>query len=221
MIFPSGETITKTAIILALDDGELGPLFGRSSIGRIALILRQAGFRFFHIIGRVKPVIPGLRDLVPKAAFYQVDDPRLLDNIINTIPLADDGQVLILKSDLVLDRNSLDRFLAVNHGRIPRLMEVRGGLGQGIYLLDSSEAGSALRGLWLADESLDALAGRAYRVNGTDGFPFLLGKGEKERRTAEDRLVSGLASPADEPGDGAVKVAGQKTIIGGSLRSKP
>lgn len=194
MTYQSSDSMTDTAVILAPDDSGLAPLFGVPPIRRLVLILEGAGFKFFHVIGQVQPIIPLLGDLVPPTNFHAVNDPLLLENFTGKIFPAVDKPVVILKSNLVIDRDSFGRFMRADHGSVPRLMEPRTARGQGLYLVDPAEVGSGLRALWLEDESLSDLAGRSYKVHGTERFPFLVGRDGSGTRVAEGELVSGLSS---------------------------
>jgi len=194
------------ALILAMDDTGIQPLFGIANIRRLVLILKDAGVHSIHLIGRIRQIKSLLSDLIPEDAFHPLDDPVFLSDIAGKIVSTDSDYpkpMLVLRSDLTINRYFFDQFLAGDPDDVPRLMEIPSTKGLGLYLVSPSEAVSCLQALWQPGESLKFLAEKASRIKGGEGFPFLLEKGQMHVERAEAALISGLASQT-ESSDGFI-----------------
>lgn len=187
-------TRAQTAIILAPDEKGLQPLFGIPSVRRLALLARQIGLEAVHVIGHTDLVTPFLMDVIPESNFHKADGLILPDAIIERMSLPDNKQVLVFRSNLVIDRRSLTALLETGRERDLSLMEAPGNNGQqGAFLVSPSNLAPTLHALWRQDASLRALSEMAQKVIGVEGLPRVLDNGEGEIRISEAKLIGALS----------------------------
>jgi phosphatidylglycerophosphate synthase len=184
----------KIAIILAPDDKGIQPVFGIPAVRRLALLNLQLGLREVHIIGKVEVLRPILSDLVPPERFHPAGDSISLAQALEGLSLADQQEVLVSKSNHIIDRASLGRLIdAETSSDFYCYMEPNGNKGtERLYLTTPPYLVSLLLQLWSSSSNL-ALSGKGQLVTAVDGLPYVLDGGKEQREIGEARLMEAQA----------------------------
>lgn len=189
----------KTAIILAPDEkGEL-PVFGISVIRRIVLLVRQIGIQTIYVVGRVNPLRPIVSDLLTPIAFHQVEDPELLDRVLNSLAIPGGERVLALKANHVVDKYSLTRLMeAAAAQNLYSLRTKEKGETDGIYVVSLPDLVPLLKILWSPPSGAPSLLDKAHQVRGASGLPYAIEQGADQTEISEAKLAAGLAFQTKE-----------------------
>ncbi len=185
----------KTAIILAVNDDGLQPVFSTPAVRRLILLLRRMGIDRVHLFGLIHPLVPILEDLVPAPNFHQLDGPTEVAKAVNALVLSDRERVLILTANLVIDQYSLSRFLSAEKSNTDLfIMPANGGSGtDGLYLGGPSDLVPILKGLWSANMFPAGIRDNAHRIPGVAGLPHTVGREDDRITTSEAKLTSALS----------------------------
>jgi len=188
------ENIRKIAIILAPDHKGLQRVFGLPAVRRLTILALRLGMEEIHTLGQVKALEPVLSDLIPPERLQPAEEPSCFEGIVESLGLADQQRVLVLKANHVIDRSSLARLIEAGDRSIVYFIEVNGKEGlERLYSTPPPYLALILRHLWSPSSNL-SLPDKAQPVQGTDGLPYVLGGGGEGIKIAEDRLMKALAS---------------------------
>jgi hypothetical protein len=105
------ERMEKTAIIVAPDERGLQLIYGMPAVRRLVLLAQRLGYRSVLVVGRLKPYLPVLSDLIPADAFHEVEAQESLAQVVERLGFQDEEKVLILRANVVVDSPSLVRLL--------------------------------------------------------------------------------------------------------------
>ena len=189
----------KTAVILAPDEKGLLPIFGISSIRRLVMLILRIGVQRIYVIGHVNPLRPIISELLSPDSFHALEDPKLLDQVLNSLTLPGEENVLVLRANHVIDQYSLTRLIEVGKGLNLYFMEATGKRGtDGIYLSSPADIPSLTHALWSPDPSRLEILGKAQYVQGASGLPYSIDRGEDQREISEGKLVAALAFQTSE-----------------------
>ena len=182
-----------TTLILAPDEKGLQPVFGVPAVRRLVLLVLQMGLRSVRVVSRQGPIPPAISDLISPDAFHVVDKPEELKRILQIVDLGEEAQVLVLRSNHVIDRWSLARFV---HGSgregIHTLTEDGKRSIGGIFIAGRREIVPLLTALWSPDSADPKILANAQPLKAVPGLPCLVGTDDGAGRISEDRLVAAL-----------------------------
>ena len=187
--------MTKTAFILAPDDGGAQPVFGVANVRRIVLLTSKLGFNNVHLFGRTESLTPLLSDLLPPESFHAADNPAELHRAIEQIAVEKEVRILVLKANLVIDRLSLVEFLQAEEDAAILHMGLAGnGNSDGIYLTYPSELSQIVELLWSPENISPPLLNKAKLFHGRDGLPRTVGQIPGDGKISEEKLFGALAA---------------------------
>jgi phosphatidylglycerophosphate synthase len=189
----------RTAVILATDEKGLQQVFGIPAVRRLIVLTRQVGLEAVHIVGHVSSLLPVISDLISAKAVHQVEDPALLDRVVQKLNVSDGEGVLVLRANHVVDRFSLTRLIEMGEKPGLYLLGANRESGvDGIYIASPTDLTSLLRALWLCDTSKLEILDRAQHVEGVSGLPSVIDRREDLIRISEAKLVTALAFQTKE-----------------------
>jgi len=180
------------AIILTPNEQGAEKIFGIPAVRRNALLCSQTGFTEIHIAGITKPFRQLLSDLAGPDRFHPIQDREELVDLAGAIlgsrPATDVKRILILRSDVLIDKTQL---LKLVHTDGPGIFYMESGDGQErIFLTPSRHLSSLLKHAW-APGPYPETGGDASLVKGSGGLPGRVsGRGNHE--AAERELLSAL-----------------------------
>lgn len=192
----------NTAILLALDDAGLEPVFGIPAVRRLVHILHRLAFSELHVVGRVSSLLPALSGLIPDRFFHALDRDGSLEQVAAGLGTLDAERVMVVKANHVIDRFTLAQFL-------------KGGADSGLYRMKAVSADEAddalylvspdqliplIQALWSHSAVDSALPNPIEDLRSITGLPCTLHGRKTDREFAEERLVRalGLQTKADD-----------------------
>jgi len=183
----------KTAIIIAVDEKGLQPVFTIPSVRRLIVLMQQAGITDVHVLGRVNPLMPILADLVRFENFHVIENPAELFRVFDALNLVNGQRVLVSKAHVIVDPFSLARLLSADD-RVHRFFMKANGqrASEGIYLSDAKDLLPILRLLWPETTMARNVDTNSFRIQGTAGLPTLLDESGDAVIRSEDRLTAAL-----------------------------
>ncbi len=190
------EHTPKKAVLLAPDGKGRGEVFGIPAVRRLILLHLQLGVREIHLIGQVNTLQPVLADLVPPERFHQTENPEGLDGVVQNLHFAEGERVLAMKSNHVIDRLSLARFMEAGNHDTVFVLEAKGENPERLFSVTPADLVPVLRHLW-SPARQPLLPGNARPVAGVDGFPYAVEEG-KGAAIAEHKLMEAQASQTRE-----------------------
>jgi phosphatidylglycerophosphate synthase len=185
--------MVKTALILAIDEKGLQPVFGVPAVRRLVLLLSGMGFEEVHVVGSRGSLSPILSDLVPPERSHDPGNPIELNEMLKGPCFSD--QVLVLMGNLVVDRGSLAKVVqsAGDPGDVA-LEARRCGNDPGIFVVGKEQLPELVRALSSPDQGDGAALDRGQGVIDGRGLPYLVGPEPESIAIAEDGLVATLAA---------------------------
>jgi phosphatidylglycerophosphate synthase len=187
------ERMEKTAIIVAPDERGLQLIYGMPAVRRLVLLAQRLGYRSVLVVGRLKPYLPVLSDLIPADAFHEVEAQESLAQVVERLGFQDEEKVLILRANVVVDSPSLVRLLREESKNKVVFLAGNGKAGADrVFLSSSGDISTIMEALW-SGEPLDArIEEKASGLKGADDLPRAIGEGE-ESEVSESRLLKALA----------------------------
>lgn len=189
-----------SAILVAPDPGGLQPVYRIPAARRLVLLLSRAGIRWIHVIEHTKCLDPVLSDLLPPEAFHLVKNGDPSQNLLNARTLNEDDRFLIMRADLVIDRDSLQGVLMEEVSASNVFMPAKGAPADGVYLAGAKEAYAVIRTLWFLESSPAASPRGVHVTAGPPGLPCRAGKDAQGRIPVEDGLMRALAMASSDDG---------------------
>jgi phosphatidylglycerophosphate synthase len=183
----------RTALILATDETGLQPVFGIPAVRRLVLQAFQIGLRSVRVVSRQGSIIPVLSDLISPDAFHLITNLEELKGILRIVDLGEGERVLLLRSNHVIDRWSLARFVHASDGEGIRTLTEDGttSIG-GIFIAGKREVLPLVAALWSPDSAERSILDRAQPLKVVRGLPCLVGTDDRAGRIPEDRLIAAL-----------------------------
>jgi phosphatidylglycerophosphate synthase len=202
-VLPSSYHMTminiRSAIIVALDQKGLLPVFGIPAIRRLVLLALQMEFETIEIVGDVNPLRPVVSDLLSPEAFHQIEDSERLDQVVNKLALSRTEPVLVLKANHVVDQFSLKRLKETVTGPDLYFIGTKDtGDTDHIYVASPAHLVSVLHALWSSDTSTLKILETGHQVEGASGLPYAIDKGEDQKEISEAKLAAALAFQTKE-----------------------
>lgn len=189
----------KNAIIVALDEKGMLPVFGIPAIRRLVILALQIGVERIHIIGNANPLRSAVSDLLSPDAFHQLENPEQLEQVLDNIALSKQEQILVLKANHVVDQFSLRRLKDAITGPGLHFMGIKETADtDNIYVASTAHLVPLLRAIWSSDVSILKALEPAYRVEGVSGLPCVVEEGEDQIKIAENKLVAALGFQTKE-----------------------
>jgi phosphatidylglycerophosphate synthase len=147
-----------------------------------------------QVVGRLKPYLSLLSDLIPSHAFHEVEDRASLAHVAERLDFQDGERVLVLRANLVIDSSSFKKlFEEGGKKEVVLLKDPAGNGSDGLFLTSRGNILPILHALW-SSEPLDSRIGeKTSFLGGADGLPHAIGNGE-ERRVSEELLLKALAA---------------------------
>jgi len=184
----------KAALILASDDKGLQPVFGIPAVRRLFLLIHQAGLEAIHIIGHVNSLTPIFSDCIASPSFHHVENPALLDRVVEGIGLSREEEVLVLKANYVIDRCSFARLIEASDSSGRYFMEAMGdNPAEGLYVARFADLVFLLRSLWSSDGLNLKVLDKWEKVSGIAGLPYVIGKEKERMKISEAKLIAALS----------------------------
>ncbi len=184
----------KSAVIFALDDIGAQPIFGMPAARRLVLLARKTGVEQIHVVGDIEPLLPVLSDLLPREAFHAAADDESLTRMADSLELAADDKVLLMRASHVIDQRSFSEFMETARGRNTyALMTDATSLDGGIYLTNPPGLASLLNILW-SGETVSTHNDHVAALYTQSGLPYVMQKGPASSAFAEAKLVETLSA---------------------------
>jgi phosphatidylglycerophosphate synthase len=186
--------MVKTAIILAPDERGLQLVYGIPAVRRFVLLAHRSGIHSVQVVGRSKPYLTVLSDLIPVHAFHEVEDRASLAPFVESLGFQDGERVLVLKANLVIDAPSIAHLIEEeNKKKVVLLTGLDKNGPDRLFLATALDILPILKALW-SGEPLDSdIEEKASRLEGAGGLPHAVGEGEG-REVSEGHLLKALAA---------------------------
>jgi phosphatidylglycerophosphate synthase len=188
--------MVRTAIVIALDDEGMEPVFGIPAARRLVLLLDRLGFADIHMVGRVNSFIPILSDLLPHRSFHSISPEESLEKVVQELGSLPVERVMVLKANHVADRHCLAHFLKNSDGT--PVCHLNGtsvsGAGDGLYLVDQLNLLPLIQALWSGDDVDSSVLGGIKHIKSINGLPCAIERGLNGSGPAEERLVDALSA---------------------------
>jgi phosphatidylglycerophosphate synthase len=186
--------MVKTAIILAPDEKGLQLVYGIPAVRRLVLLAHRSGIQSVQVVGRSKPYLSVLSDLVPVNAFHEVEDRALLAPLVESLGFQDGERVLALRANLVIDAPSIARMIEEeNKKKSVLLTSLEKNGTDRLFMASASNILPILQALWSGEPLDSKIEEKASCLEGADGLPYAVGDGEG-RKVSEERLLKVLAT---------------------------
>jgi phosphatidylglycerophosphate synthase len=184
----------KTAIILAPDERGLQLVYGIPAIRRLVLLAHRLGIHSVQVVGRLKPYLSVLSDLIPPHAFHEVEDRASLAHLLEHLGFQDEERVLVLRANLVIDSPSLSRLLQEENKKKLVLLTGQEKTGADrLFLASPGDILPILQALWSSEPLDSKIEEKASRLEGAGGLPYAIRHGE-ESGVSEAHLLKALAA---------------------------
>lgn len=188
--------MVNTAVILAIDDEGLTPVFGVPAVRRLVLLLARLGLTDIHLAGQVTSLIPALSDLMPGRFFHSFERNGTPEQVAEELGILCPERVMVLKANHVADRYALAHFLKCCNG--PEVCCMRAaslnGTGDALYLTDRDRLAPLIKALWSGSTLDPSVWGAITHVPSLEGLPCTVQHRSADREFSEKRLVHALAA---------------------------
>jgi phosphatidylglycerophosphate synthase len=190
----NGMDMVKTAIILAPDERGLQLVYGIPAVRRLVLLAHRSGIHSVQVVGRAKPYLSVLSDLIPVHAFHEAEDRASLAPFVESLGFQDGERVLILRANLVIDAPSIARLIEEeNKKKVVLLTGLEKNGPDRLFMATAVDILPMLQALWSGEPLDSKIEEKASRLEGADGLPHAVGQGEG-REISERHLLKALAA---------------------------
>jgi len=181
--------VAKGALIFADDAKGLQQVYGMPAVRRLVLLVRLLGFDSVHIVSSDKELLPAVSDLMGAGAFHLRGNEPDLYSIAEKLRFDEEGYVLVLKANHVIDRWSLDRLIKAQKGQEASFLERGDKRGdETIFFVKAPQLLPLLDSLRSSKKPEAGLEADAVRIKAGSGLPVLLDGGHEKARAAEKGL---------------------------------
>ncbi len=187
----------KTAIILAPDQRGLQLIYGTPAVRRLILLAQRKRYGSVRVVGRLKPYVPVLSDLLPPHAFHEVEDRSSLAQVMDDLGFKDEERVLVLRANVVVDSSSLSRLIEEESKKKVIFLSGDGKTApDSVFLASPGTILPIMQALWSGEPLEARIIEESSCLKGADGLPRAIGEGERSA-VSEDRLMKALAGQTE------------------------